>query len=116
MATRVDFTVSDLTVLSAMYPTGHRYRRPAGDFFTVSHRGTGLPWLILSRQRDGLYVSFDPKDGTRIARRSLVDLVWTQCRRSDQSCGPLTLARQPAKKARFTTRWCPLASPRVVSA
>jgi hypothetical protein len=82
---RAAFTASDLAVLNTIYPRGRRYRGPICDVFAVSRQGAGLPWLIVSRQRDGFYVSIDPKEGTRIARRSLSDLVWTQCRRWEVS-------------------------------
>ena len=70
----VGFTAADLATLRSIYPFGQRHRGPAADVFAVTSRGSGLPWLIVSRQRDGAYVSIDPLKGTRIARGSLADL------------------------------------------
>ena len=68
------FTAADLATLRSIFPYGQRHQGPAADVFAVSARGQGLPWLIISRQRDGAYVSIDPLKGTRIARRFLADL------------------------------------------
>ena len=68
------FTASDLARLRSIYPLGERHRGPAADVFAVPGGGHGTPWLIVSRQKDGAYVSIDPLKGTRIARRSLADL------------------------------------------
>ena len=70
----VAFTASDLAKLRSIYPLGERYRGPAADVFAVPGREQGMPWLIVSRQKDGAYVSIDPLKGTHIARRSLADL------------------------------------------
>ena len=70
----VGFTASDLATLRSIFPCGQRHRGPAADVFAVTARGQGLPWLIISRQKDGAYVSIDPLKGTRIARKSLADL------------------------------------------
>ena len=68
------FTASDLARLRSIYPLGERHRGPAADVFAVPRRDPDMPWLIVSRQKDGAYVSIDPLRGTRIARRSLADL------------------------------------------
>ena len=68
------FTAADLAKLRSIYPLGERHRGPAADVFAVPCREQGMPWLIVSRQKDGAYVSIDPLKGTRIARRSLADL------------------------------------------
>ena len=70
----VGFTASDLARLRSIYPLGERHCGPAADVFAVPGREQGTPWLIVSRQRDGAYISIDPLKGTRIARRSLADL------------------------------------------
>jgi hypothetical protein len=70
----VGFTASDLATLRSIYPLGERHRGPVADVFAVPGREQGMPWLIVSRQKDGAYVSIDPLKGTRIARRSLADL------------------------------------------
>ena len=70
----VGFTSSDLAKLRSIYPRGERHRGPAADVFAVPGQDQGTPWLIVSRQKDGAYVSIDPLKGTRIARRSLADL------------------------------------------
>ena len=70
----VAFTADDLAMLRAIFPSGEHYRGPGADVFAVSRRGPGVPWLIVSRQKDGSYLSIDPLKGTRIARSSLAEL------------------------------------------
>jgi hypothetical protein len=70
----VGFTAADLATLRSIYPLGQRHPGPAADVFAVPRRGQGMPWLIVSRQKDGSYVSIDPLKGTRVARWSLADL------------------------------------------
>jgi len=74
MPARAGFTAADLATLKSIYPLSRRLRGPSADLFTVSCRGAGVPWLIVARQNDGLYVSIDPVEGTRIAGPSLSDL------------------------------------------
>ena len=73
---KVAFTVTDLAMLKAMFPLGRRLSGRVADVFAVSCRGAGLPWLIVSRQADGCYVTIDPVAGTRIARPALSDLLF----------------------------------------
>ena len=68
------FTAADLARLRSIYPLGELHCGPAADVFAVPRPADGMPWLIVSRQKDGAYVSVDPLKGTRIARRSLADL------------------------------------------
>ena len=70
----VAFTAADLAMLRSIFPSGERHRGPGADVFAVSRGGRGVPWLIVTRQRDGSYVSIDPLKGARVARSSLAEL------------------------------------------
>ena len=72
---KVAFTVADLAMLKAVFPLGRRQQGPTADVFSVSFERADLPWLIVSRQLDGRYVSVDPVTGARIARPALSDLL-----------------------------------------
>ena len=74
---RATFTAADLAMLKAVFPLGRRQKGPTADVFLVSFEHAGLPWLIVSRQSDGCYVSIDPVTGVRIARPALSDLLLT---------------------------------------
>ena len=69
------FTVPDLAMLKAMFPRGQHQQGPTADVFSVSFEDADLPWLIVSRQLDGRYVSVDPVTGARIAKPALSDLL-----------------------------------------
>ena len=72
---RASFTDADLAMLHAVFPLGKRQKGPSADVFSVSFEHAGLPWLIVSRQADGSYLSTDPTTGARITRPSLSDLL-----------------------------------------
>ena len=72
---RASFTDADLAMLHAVFPLGRRQQGPTADVFSVSFEHASLPWLIVSRQADGCYLSIDPMTGARIARPALSDLL-----------------------------------------
>jgi hypothetical protein len=75
-ASRFAFTDTDVAMLRAMFPHGQRETSARADVYSVCFEGARSPWLIVSRQTDGCYVSIDPAAGTRIARSALSDLLW----------------------------------------
>src|SRR5689334_12556791 len=72
---RASFTDADLAMLHAVFPVGRRQKGPSADVFSVSFEHAGLPWLVVSRQADGCYLSVDPVTGARIVRPALSDLL-----------------------------------------
>jgi hypothetical protein len=75
-SSRIAFTDTDLAMLKAMFPNGQRETSARADVYSVSFEGARSPWLIVSRQTDGCYVSICPTAGTRVATSDLSDLLW----------------------------------------
>ena len=53
------FTASDLINLQAIWPEGAHRSNADGDQFLVCHPCEDAPWLSITRQRDGTYLSVD---------------------------------------------------------
>ena len=72
---RASFTDADLAMLHAVFPSADAKKARGADVFSVSFEHAGLPWLVVSRQADGCYLSIDPVTGARIVRPALSDLL-----------------------------------------
>ena len=53
------FTASDLINLQAIWPEGSHRSDADGDQFLVCQLREEVPWLSITRQRDGTYLSVD---------------------------------------------------------
>jgi hypothetical protein len=81
------FTASDLISLRAIWPDGKHEWNADSDHFVVSQSPETNPWLVITRHRDGTYLSHNLSRSVYAQGRSLADLTLDGCDHGDSVGG-----------------------------